>query len=204
MRTLTVLCMNLLALAALPLCAQDWTKEAKDRAKRTALHGASQLVRGDSGKWSDEAQLLHAPPIAQKPAKLALDAWVDQLRKKETSLTDSDDNWLLFRSEQLDDNDRVWVERIERRGSQIIVVANQAKWQGKYFRNFTYYQVLAVNLGKLEPGKYEAKWILQPFVFSKFDGDGKALEKNWPKDEQPAGKKATELRLTFSVRKAPG
>jgi hypothetical protein len=59
-----------------------------------------------------------------------------------------------------------------------------------------------VNLGKLEPGKYEARWIMQPLVFSKFDGDGKALNTNWPKDERPADKKPTDVRVTFSVSKS--
>ena len=100
-----------LAIAAVPLCAQDWTKESKDRAKRAALHDTAQLVRGDSGKWSDDARLQHAPPLAQKPAKMALDAWADLLLKKQLELTDKDDNWLIFRTEQLDDNDRLWIER---------------------------------------------------------------------------------------------
>lgn len=191
-----------LAIVALPLHAQDWTKESKDRAKRAALHGSGQLVRGDSGKWSDDPLLLHAPPIEQKPAKVSLDVWADQLLKKKVELTDQDDNWLIFRTDQLDDNDRVWVERIERRGQQITVALNQAKWLGKYFRNFTGYEVIGLNLGKLEPGKYEAKWIVQPLVFTKFDGDGKPLNSNWPKDERPADKKPTELRLTFTVSKS--
>jgi hypothetical protein len=191
-----------LVIVTLPLTAQDWTKESKDRTKRVALHDSAQFVRGDSGKWNDAARLQHAPPIAQKPAKMSLDAWADLLLKKKIEVSDKDDRWLIFRGEQLDDNDRVWVERIERRGQQITVVANQAKWQGRYFRNFTYYQVIALNLGKLPPGKYEAKWILQPLVFSKFDGDGKALDSNWPKDERPAaGKKPSEVRLTFTVSK---
>jgi hypothetical protein len=133
---------------------------------------------------------------------VSLDAWAEQLRKKKAELTDADDNWLLFRSEQLDDNDRVWVERVERRGRQLTVVANLAKWQGKYFRNFTYYQVLGVNLGKLEPGEYEARWVLRPLTFTKFDGDGKALDSNWPKDERPAAGKPAELRVTFTVGKS--
>ena len=192
-----------LGIMASPLCAEDWTKESKDRAKRTALHNTAQLVRGDSGKWNDDALLQHAPPIGQKPAKMSLDAWADQLLKKKVQLTDKDDNWLIFRTEQLDDNDRVWVERIERRGQQITVVANLAKWQGKYFRNFTCYEVVGLNLGKLEPGKYEVKWIIQPLVFAKFDGDGMALNSNWPKDERPAEKKKpAELRLTFTVSKS--
>lgn len=187
---------------AIPLCAQDWTKEAKDRGKRAALHDRVQLVRGDSGKWNDDARLQHAPPIEQKPPKMSLDAWADLLLKKKLSVTDRDDHWLIFRAEQLDDNDRVWVERIERRGKEISIVANQAKWQGKYFRNFTYYPVLCLNLGKLEAGKYDVKWVLRPLAFSKFDGDGKALESNWPSDERPADKKPTELRLSFTVTKA--
>jgi hypothetical protein len=202
MKTISTLIFISLAIVTLPLCAQDWTKESKDRAKRAALHDSVQQVRGDSGKWNDDARVLHAPPIAQKPAKMSLDAWAEQLRKQKVELTDKDDNWLIFLSEQLDDNDRVWVERIERRGQQLTVVANQAKWQGKYFRNFTYYQVIGLNLGKLEPGKYEVKWIIQPLVFTKFDGDGKPLPENWPQDERPADKKPTELRLTFTVSKS--
>jgi hypothetical protein len=202
MRRICLLIVVSLLFISMPVYAQDWTKESKDRAKRTALHDSAQLVRGDSGKWNDDARLQHAPPIEQKPAKMTLDVWADQLLKKKVELTDQDDNWLIFRTAQLDDNDRVWVERIERRGQQITVVASQAKWQGKYFRNFTGFHVIGLNLGKLEPGKYETKWILQPLVFAKFDGDGKALDTNWPQDERPAAQKPTELRLTFTVSKS--
>ncbi|MCI0682978.1 MAG: hypothetical protein L0Y71_12830 [Gemmataceae bacterium] len=205
MRTISALIIVAPALVSLPLFAEDWTKESKDRAQRAALHGSAQQVRGDSGKWNDAPLLQHAPPIGQKPAKMSLDAWADQLLKRKVDLTDKDDHWLIFRTEQLDDNDRVWVERIERRGQKITVVANQAKWQGKYFRNFTYYQVIGVNLGKLEPGNYEAKWLIQPLVFARFDGDGKAQnnkQTNWPKDERAAPKKPAELRLTFTVIKS--
>lgn len=190
-----------LAILSLPLHAEDWTKESKDRSKRAALHGSAQLVRGDSGKWNDDARLQHAPPIEQKPAKMSLDAWADQLLKTKAKLTDKDDNWLIFRTEQIDDNDRVWVERIERRGQQITVVANRAKWQGKYFRNFTCYPVIGVNLGKLEPGTYEVTWTTRPMVFTQFDGDGKPVDANWPKDERPTDQKPAQLRLTFTVGK---
>src|SRR5262245_53052260 len=113
-------CLLVASLAlALPLGAQDWTKESKDKDKRAALHGSVQIVRGDSGKWNDDGRVQHAPPIAQKPAKTSLDAWADQLQKKKPELTVKDEHWLIFVSEQLDDNDRVWVERIEKRGTQI-------------------------------------------------------------------------------------
>jgi hypothetical protein len=197
-----LIAMTVAAAVCLPLQADDWTKELKDRAKRASLHDAAQIVRGDSGKWNDDARLQHMPPMVQKPAKMTLDAWADQFLKKKPELTDKDDNWLIFRSQQIDDNDRIWVERIERRGDKINVTARFAKWQGKYFRNFTYYPVIALNLGKLEAGRYDVTWTLHPYAFAKFDGDGKALDANWPADEKAVAKKAAELRVSFTVAKS--
>jgi hypothetical protein len=199
MKKLVLLNIIVPLIGSMEVRAQDWTKSVKDRSKRGALHDSVQLVRGDSGNWNDNTHLQHAPPIARKPAKLSLDAWADQLLESKFELTDKDDNWLILRPRQLDDNDRVWIERIERRGQKITVFANQAEWQGKYFRNFTYYTVIGLNLGKLEAGTFEVKCILQPLVFTKFAGDGKALEKNWPSDERPSDNKPAELRLTFTV-----
>lgn len=176
----------------------SWAKALKDRSERGTLHDAFQNVRGDSGKWNDEPILQHAPPIGQKPAKMPLDDWADQLLKRAFQLTSNDDNWLLLRTRQLDDNDRVWVERIGRRGNQFTVVVNEAIWQGRYSKTFTYYSAFGVNLAKLDPGKYEAKWIIKPLAFKQFEGDGRPND-NWPKDEHPADKKPTELRVTFSV-----
>jgi hypothetical protein len=177
-------------------------KEVSDRSKRGTLHDAFQNVRGDSGKWNDEPILQHAPPIGQKPQKVALDDWADQLLKRDFQVTSADDNWLLLRTRQLDDNDRVWVERVERRGNQFTVVVSEAIWQGRYSKTFTYYGVFGVNLGKLEPGKYEAKWVIQPLAFKQFEGDGRPTD-NWPKDERPNDKKPTELRVTFTVNEKP-
>jgi len=193
-----------LGIVSLPLFAQDrsWTREMKDRAKRYSLHDGSQQVRGDSGKWNDEPRLQHAPPIGKKPAKLSLDDWADQLLKKEFQPTADDDLWLIFRTKQLDDNDRVWVERIERKENRLTVVAHQARWQGRYQKTFTYYPVIAVNLGKLEPGKHDVQWVIKPLAFSQFEGDGKPTN-NWPKDERPTDEKPTELNLTIVVGKSP-
>ena len=69
MKRTCALIVVLLGFLALPLRAEDWTKESKDRAKRAALHNSAQQVRGDSGKWSDDARLQHAPPIERKPAR---------------------------------------------------------------------------------------------------------------------------------------
>ncbi|MEX0643562.1 MAG: hypothetical protein WD468_12730 [Pirellulales bacterium] len=219
MRTIRALTIAALVISVVPLFAQEskptepreqpgdrenpqqgdcWTKALEDRAQRGTLHDAFQNVRGDSGKWNDEPILQHAPPIGQKPAKMPLDDWADQLLKRDFQLTSNDDNWLLLRTRQLDDNDRVWVQRIERRGKQFTVVLTEAIWQGRYSKTFTYYSALGVNLGKLAPGKYEAKWIIKPFVFKKFEGDGRPND-NWPKDERPADQKPTELRITFDV-----
>jgi len=184
------------------LVAQErtWTRELKDRAKRDGLHDASQTVRGDSGKWNDEPRLQHAPPIGRKPAKVTLDDWADQLLAKEVPLTADDEAWLIFRTKQLDDNDRVWVERIERRENKVTVVVHQARWQGRYQKTFTYYPVIAVNLGKLEEGKYDVQWVVKPLAFVKFEGDGKPTG-NWPKDEQLADQKPTEMNHSFGVVK---
>jgi hypothetical protein len=104
----------------------------------------------------------------------------------------------VFRSRQLDDNDRMWIERIERRGNRIEIVACEAVWQGRYSKNFTWYNVMAVKLGRLEPGRYEAKWTIKPLAFKKFDRPG-PLAEAWPQDEQPAEEKPVELSVAFTV-----
>src|SRR5262245_38065169 len=111
MRT-SVFVVLLLVMAQTPLVGDDaksadtWTKAISDRAERGKLHDGAQTVRGDSGRWQDEPTFLHAPPIAQKPAKMSLDDWIDQLQQKKlASPSSKDDNWLLFRTRQLDDND---------------------------------------------------------------------------------------------------
>lgn len=187
-----------------PQQGESWTKTLKDRSKRGTLRDAFQKVRGDSGKWNDEPRLQHAPSIKRKPPRMSLDDWADSLqRKKLRAPTGNDENWLLFKTRQLDDNDRVWVEKIERRGNQFTIVLSQAIWQGRYFKTFTYYNVFGVNLGKLPPGEYKVKWIVEPLIFRKFEGSGRRRDKqgndNWPKDERPAEKQAKELSAAFTV-----
>lgn len=162
------------------------------------LHDSYVRVRGDSGKWSDEPRLQPAPGIQQKPTKTLLDDWSDQLLEKKFQLNEADEAWLIFRTRQLDDNDRVWVERIERRENQFVIVANEAIWKGTYFRNFTYFNVIGLNLGKLEPGKYEVKWMIKPAVFEKFDQASQQGD-NWPINERPSDAKPVQLSITFNV-----
>lgn len=177
---------------------RSWTRTLEDRTRRGTLEDQQQSVRGDTGKWSDTPRLQHAPPIQQKPERTPLDEWSDQLQQREFQVTGDDDNWLLFRTEQLDDNDRIWVESIERDGNTFTVVADQAIWQGNYRKNFTWHAQLGVNLGKLEPGNYEARWVLQPLEFNRFEDPG-APRDNWPKDARDADAEPTELKVTFAV-----
>ncbi len=174
----------------------------KERAARGTLNDARQLVRGDSGKWNDKATLQHVPPIQKKPQGLSLDDWAEQLADQKSSPTAQDDNWIIFRSRQLDDNDRVWVETLERRGNEFTVVYHEAIWQGRYFKSFTGYEVIALNLGKLPPGDYSVKWVVKPLVFKTFEDPGKPLD-NWPKDELPGKDKSVEMAVLFSVKQAP-
>ena len=98
----------------------------KDRAARGTLSDRRELVRGDTGKWNDKATLQHAPPIQRKPQGLSLDDWADQLADKKSPTTANDDNWIIFRTRQLDDNDRAWVEKIERRSCEFTVATGEA------------------------------------------------------------------------------
>jgi hypothetical protein len=187
-----------LALLATPLWADDWTRELEDRADRNRLAGAAQWIRGDSGKWNDEPRLQAAPALEKKPPKLSLDDWCDQLLQSEVQFKSGEDVWLFFRSRQLDDNDRMWIERVARRGDQFEVVACEAVWQGKYFKNFTGYHVLGVNLGKLAPGRYDAKWTIQPLTFRKFDRPP-PLAAAWPLEASPQEQEPVVLDVTIEV-----
>lgn len=176
----------------------SWTRKLKDRAERGKLQDHLQIVRGDSGKWNAESKLQFAPAIQRKPAALSLDDWADVLAKEKIKLSGAEETWLIFRTRQLDDSDRVWVEKIERRGNQFMVELNQAIWQGNYVKNFTYYTAFGVNLGKLPPGEYEAKWVVQPLVFRQAEAAADPKDR-WPKDERPAQAKPTEFLTKFTV-----
>ena len=187
-----------------------WSKSLADRTRRGTLHDAALAVRGDTGRWNDAEIWLHAPMPAQSSARLALDDWLDEWSAKKYESTEADGHWLLLRTRQQSDNDRLWVDRIERSGNRLTVYVNQATWRGKYFKNFTYYQVFGVNVGKLEPGNYEATCIVQPLTFTTFDGSGKPQDNavgkppqiNWPQDEQPADGKPLELSVKLVVAKS--
>ena len=178
-------------------------KAVTERTQRGTLSDQRQLVRGDTGKWNDSATLQHAPPLAQKPQGMSLDDWADELTEKKPATTAADDNWLLFRTRQLDDNDRVWIEKIERSGNAFTITMHEAIWQGNYFKTFTWYEVTAVNLGKLPAGDYTVKWIVKPLTFKQLEKPREAqnnYQTNWPADDQPGSGKAVELKAAFSVK----
>lgn len=168
------------------------------------IQAAREVVRGDSGKWNDSPILQVIPPLSKKPAGLNLDAWGDQLLETPVKPKAGDELWILFRTRQLDDNDRVWVESVTAEGKQITVTLREAIWQGNYFKTFTYYGVLAVNLGIQPAGEYFVKCVIEPFEFTKFDGDGKPFAKggrpqNWPADAVAGKAEKTEVAVVAVV-----
>jgi hypothetical protein len=181
------------------LHSQEVLKTIQDRVQRGTLSDQRQLVRGDTGKWNDAAMLLRT----KKPPGMPLDDWFDESSEKKPAVTATDENWLLFRTRQLDDNDRVWVEKIERNGNEFIITMHEAIWQGNYFKTFTWYEVTAVNLGKLPVGDYTVKWIVKPLVFKQLEKPREAqnnYQTNWPIDDQPSTAKTVELQAVFSVK----
>ncbi|HCN27962.1 MAG TPA: hypothetical protein DIT64_04090 [Verrucomicrobiales bacterium] len=181
------------------LQAQEVLKSVQERAQRGTLSDQRQLVRGDTGKWNDAAMLLHTT----KPQGMPLDDWMDAASEKKHAVTTADENWLLFRTRQLDDNDRVWIEKIERSGNAFTITMHEAIWQGNYFKTFTWYEVTAVNLGKLPAGDYTVTWIVKPLVFKQLEKPREAqnnYQTNWPVDDQPGEKKPVELKTKFTVQ----
>ncbi|MBE7494206.1 MAG: hypothetical protein HS117_04640 [Verrucomicrobiaceae bacterium] len=181
------------------LQAQEVLKAVKDPTQRGTLSDQRQLVRGDTGKWNDAAMLLHTT----KPQGMPLDDWMDAASEKKHAVTTADENWLLFRTRQLDDNDRVWIEKIERSGNAFTITMHEAIWQGNYFKTFTWHEVTAVNLGKLPAGDYTVTWLVKPLVFKQLEKPREAqnnYQTNWPVDDQPGEKKPVELKTKFTVQ----
>ena len=176
-------------------------KKLSDRDQRGKLVDRFEQVRGDSGKWRDKASLQISPPPPKgannKP--VSLDGWADALHRKRFSLSPETPTWLIYRTAQLDDKDRLWIESVTRRENRIVVIMNRATWQGYYSKNFTWYGNLALNLGKLPEGKYTVEWIVNPFVFEQFE-DPKNHRSSWPKDEQiDPENKSESLSVKFAV-----
>lgn len=80
---------------------------------------------------------------------------------------------------------------------------HEAIRQGNYFKTFTYYEIDAVNLGKLPPGGYTVKWIVKPLTFKHLEKTREAQNKhqtNWPTGDQPSSGKPAGLKASFSIQ----
>ena len=97
MKTIRLSMLIVAVLTPVVLCAQQtpsadssapnaWTKVLADKSKRGTLHDATQTVRGDAGKWSDEPpQLSHVSPLIPPGAKIPLDVRLDQVLEQKPS-----------------------------------------------------------------------------------------------------------------------
>lgn len=196
---LLVLCM--LSPWALAEEGTAWVRQLKDRAERGKLEDRAVSVRGDTGRWRDLAQLQLAPAPPKDAGPLFLDDWADQHRK--FGPTSAEETWLIFRTRQFDDYDRIWLERIDRQGTRFIFTAKQAIWQGVYSKSFTYYRVMAINLGKLAPGDYEVSWKLDPLTFTEFEDPKNrqvSASKNEQADKASGEGEKRQFELKFTVK----
>jgi RNA polymerase sigma factor (sigma-70 family) len=144
-----------------------------------------------SGPKSEGDQMIVVP--GPKPKEQTPSRWFGSGPKAGNDPTADQETWLLFRSKQLNDFDRMWVERVERADDTFTVTMSRAIWLGPYSANATFHEVHGVNLGKLPAGKYTVKWVVRESGYEKFGKDG------WPpEDRKPAG--SAELKASFPVR----
>lgn len=154
------------------------------------LRDAYRKVRRGAPQKRDE--LRHAFSITAKHLR-NLPATFAGLRNAGFQNTTNDDNWLLFRSKQLNDNDRQWISRIVRQGNTLTIDFTRAVWTGDYAENDTFNEILGVNLGKLPAGRYSVKWRFGHVRFRKFDRRG------WPAVLETTIAKPREVSVDFTV-----
>lgn len=165
-------------------------KTSKDRGK---LRDAYQKSRNRKKTTHDEF-LRATHPADRIYSYIDLDGWFDVNKKsKKRHLTTGDNNWLMFRSKQVDDQVKSWVTANERNGDPFTIRMTRSVWTGNYTVNITYHDVIGVNLGKLPAGKYKAKWIIDRASHKEFD------KENWPTDDAIIKKQEVELLTSFVV-----
>ena len=172
-----------------------WAGPIQEPKKREPLHDVLQEVRGKRSKQDQLWVVPGGPHILRMSKEGNLSVWLDTLAfKQQVALMADKDTWLLFRSKQLNDNDRVWIESIDRskvgRG-RIEVVCRRAVWNGRATENATYHPVFGVNLGRLAAGTYEATWVVRECSFREFD------EERRPKDIEAVDSEAVHLKKGF-------
>ncbi len=167
-----------------------------DLRKPRELEDAREDVQGAAaGAGPAGFSIQHAP--AYSAAKGSLSAYDAGMREKDFQLTAADDASLLVRGERLDENDRAWIERVERRGGDILVVVSLARWSGTYYWNTPCRPHFAIDLGRLPPGNYVAACVLERFEFTEFAPDGR------PKDPVPHPEPPPPVQAGFSIAAAP-
>lgn len=162
----------------------------------------------DRGKLSDVYEKVRKGEISKKDAIVAVPgpkpkdqtpaAWFKSGEKRTPQLTADRETWLLFRSKQVDDNDRMWIESVMRSGNHFIVSMRRAIWLGPYKKNVGFHEIHGVNLGTLPPGEYTASWYIALDSFKEFDKSG------WPKwsgAPKPGATGVIALRFTVAARK---
>ncbi len=168
-----------------------WVNAVSEPSDRGTQHFAYQKVRDRRTRNEDQFRhwrMWHRDDIRE------LDEQFDAAGKVRVSYSPRDENLLMFRSRQLNDLDRIWIERVERDGKQFTITAHRAIWGGVYTRNISYFDVFAVRIGKLPAGDYRAKLIIKPLTFMKYD------ENRWPIGERPSrAERPTELNVDFRI-----
>jgi len=171
-----------------------WVNSVSRIEDRDTLYSAYQKSRGPRRSNGDR---FHHWSALSSGSDRELNALFNDSAGGPTSLSPFHDNVLLFRSRQLNDNDRMWIERVKRDGDLFTVTAHRATWNGAYSRNLTYYDVFSVNIGKLPPGAYRAKWVIKPLDFGESD---ELDEQGRPIVERPSPvQKPSELTTQFTI-----
>jgi len=186
----------------------EWLREVTNPHDRNAL--LDELWGIATGQASPGERLLHAPPIEWKNTR-TLKGWFEHVARQKVNVSSEDDNWLIFRSGQLNDNDRVWIHAIQRQGDKFTMAVHRAKWTGQYAGRGAYlasplnshYTYYAANLGRLPAGRYSARLVVQPYVFAEFDAQSvphRQSSLKYPQDARPDDQaKPTEMEIAWTV-----
>ncbi len=170
-------------------------KQVTQPSDRGKLHDAHQKLHGNPRATIND-ELLHVPPVDEIAKYTDYDAWFNTIKKRGKVTVAADKNqWVMFRSTQVNDNDRMWIDRIERRGDTFTIHMTRAIWRGVYTRNVTFHELFGVNLGKLPAGRYKAVWVITPAAYKDPDARG------YPKQllDEKRFRKGESLKTTLTV-----
>jgi hypothetical protein len=158
---------------------------------RFTLSHVEEFVPVGSGVTSKRDELIVLPGSKgdQRPSQ-----WFDSGLKAKHDLTAGKETWLLFRSQQHNSDDRLWVERIDRAGNTFTVTMNRAVWVGPNPVKGTFHQIHGISLGEVPAGKYVARWVIRDSTYTEVGKDRR------PKNLKPPT--SQEVQTSFQVRRA--